>query len=464
MGLKELLGFGSVNKQIPLGQPAQRNNNAQFFNGVFSVARNNPVWLNVSNQLKIAEIYDTNPVLNAVVTLGANYMGNARVKIRDVKTGEIITQDSLSANTGIRDKEIVAKAFRIIDNPNPMMSRWEFLQSYIATKWVFGNAFFYGNAGGVEVNIKNIETLWNVWPQYMSAVLTGSYFSATTQEEIIQEWIWGTNGFNNETKWKPQEILHRKDKNLSINCQKDIVFGKSRVESLMRPLSNISLAYESENNVMADRGARLIITAGKDDAGVVPIMPNDKKKLKEEFRNYGLQDGQSQALIAEGVVNITAVDQDIRKLGIFETIATDALAVANTFNTPYELVRYNLTGSTFENQNQAEKRMYQNVIIPEFTDLLSDLTNWLKLRDFGYEYVADFSHIAVLQEDAKDKAQANRQTSAYYKELFLSNGCTLNEWRQAIGLNSSDGYGDKRLSEMDDKEVAIILNRNISGD
>jgi phage portal protein BeeE len=298
----------------------------------------------------------------------------------------------------------------------------------------------------------------------MSAVLTGSYFSATTQEEIIQEWIWGTNGFNNETKWKPQEILHRKDKNLSINCQKDIVFGKSRVESLMRPLSNISLAYESENNVMADRGARLIITAGKDDAGVVPIMPNDKKKLKEEFRNYGLQDGQSQALIAEGVVNITAVDQDIRKLGIFETIATDALAVANTFNTPYELVRYNLTGSTFENQNQAEKRMYQNVIIPEFTDLLSDLTNWLKLRDFGYEYVVDFSHIAVLQEDAKNKAQANRQTSAYYKELFLSNGCTLNEWRQAIGLNSSDGYGDKRLSEMDDKEVAIILNRNISGD
>lgn len=433
----------SASKQIPF-QGTQTN----ALRRIFTINTNQPIWINTTSMLEIAKIFNTNPVLYSIITTGANYMANGRVNIRNIKNGELITRDNARYDEALKKDNVVQKSFNLFDKPNPLSSKWEFLTNYLVTKWLFGNAFVYGNSPFERVDITTVETMWNVWPQYMSAILTGKYFSATKTDDIIKQWIWGLNGLGTNTKWRPDEIMHRKDVNISIDRQEDIVFGRSRVEALNRPLSNISLAYESENNVMSDRGARLIMTAGKDDAGIVPITPNDKKRLQESFREYGLKDNQEQALIAEGVVNVTAVDQDIRKLGIFETIATDAMSVANAYKIAHDIVRYNLTGSTFENQNQAEKRTYQNAIIPEFNDFINDMNDWLKLRDYGWEYVPDWSHISVLQEDRREHAAANNLTNKAMMDAFNRGAITYNTWLTAIGLPEDDVFGDKRIWDL----------------
>ena len=446
--------------QIPTNTPRKVQNYSQF-NGVFYLNQNTPIWINTSNLVEIGRQFETNPVLYSVITTGANYIANGRVKLRDVSNGEIITQDNARFNTNLKNNQIIQKAFSLINNPNPLNSRWEFMQNYLVNKWLFGNAFIYANNSMMETNIKNVAALWNIWPQYMSVVLTGQYFSALNQEDIIKEWVWGTNAFNKNSAWKPSEILHRKDVNISISKQEDIIFGKSRIEALNKPLSNIKLAYESENNIMQARGARYIVSSGKDDSGTVPIQPKDKKRILDDLaKDYGLADGQSQAMVVTGLTNITPIDQDIRKLGIFETIATDSMAVSNAYHIPHDIIKYNLTGSTFDNQDAAEKRAYQNAVMPEYDDLINDLNDFLLMRDFGYEYIPDWSAVPILQEDIKEKALANRQISQYYKELFMANGCTLNEWRIAVGLNE-ETWGGKRMSEMDESEVSVILNRPI---
>jgi len=430
---------------------------------IFTINTNQPIWINTTTMLEIAKIFNTNPVLYSVITTGANYLANGKVNLKNIKTGEIITRDNVLLNQSLKSNNIITKSFDLFDHPNPLFSRWEFLTNYLVTKWLFGNAFIYGNSPLERFDITTVGTMWNVWPQYMSAVLTGKYFSATNTNDIIKEWVWGLNGLGTNTKWKPEEILHRKDVNISIDRQEDIVFGRSRVEALNRPLSNISLAYEGENNVLNNMGARFIVTAGKDDAGVVPIGPTEKKNIQAAFDEYGLKDNQKQALIAEGVVNVTTVDQDIRKLGIFETIATDAMSIANAYKIAHDVVRYNLTGSTFENQEQAEKRTYQNAIIPEFNDFINDLNDWLKLRNYGWEYVPDWSHISVLQEDKREQASANSLINKSMMEAFNRGAITYNTWLNAIGLPDDKQIGDNRIWDLTPEQLSALgINMNKS--
>lgn len=414
-----------------------------------------PIWINTAVLENIAREFEENPVLFSVITTGANYLSNGKVKLKNVRTGDIITYEDALFNPDFQNDRTIQKAFGIFNKPNPLISRWEFLQNYLCTKWLFGNSFIYANAGVSMVNLQTVQALWNIWPQYMNVTLKGQYFSATEVDDVIKEWNWGLAGYL-ESTWRPDEILHRKEVNVRIQQNEDLIYGTSRVRPLTKPLSNIKIAYESENNVLQNRGARLLVTAGKDDNGVVPIDVKERKKLQKQFNEYGLADNQMQAIISEGFVDVKTIDQDIRKLGIFETISTDALSVANAYKVPFDLVRYNLTGSTFENQNAAEKRFYQNVIIPEFEDLLLDLNNFLKMSDSGYIFVPDFSHIAVLQEDEKSKATALNVTNTAMEKAFSKGAINYNTWLKAIGQPANDEIGEFHVWDLTPEQKQAI--------
>jgi len=410
------------------------------------------------NYTALENEYGKNPVLAAVINLKADYLSNASISVKDVKTGEIITNKDYKRNKSI--DPIVKEMFRIINNPNPLESTKEFLSILSIFKDVFGNSYIYGNSATDSVNIRDIGHMWSVWPQYMKPVLGGKYFDAYELESILKGWEWQWGQYKKD--FNTNEILHRKEPNVRLKTTNDLVLGESRQISLYWPLTNIDVAYESRNAIAMDRGMRAIIASTNKDGnlGSVPMDDEEKREVQEDLvgdDGYGFRLGQKQFMVTRQNVSVHTIDQDVRKLGLLNEIASDAMIVAERYGVPEILIKLYLKGATFENQESSERRMYQNTTIPEANDLMEDLNVWLKTRDFGYEYIISFDHIPVLQENLKDRSEINKNINTVQKELFFAGAITYNEWMQRLGYNAIDeAWAKKRITEMSEEEIKII--------
>ncbi|WP_159522849.1 phage portal protein [Sunxiuqinia indica] len=413
-----------------------------------------PMFTRLGTMTQLEKEYCENPVLASVINLKADYASNARIYVRDIRNGEIFTDKIYRESKGV-DK-IVQKMFRLKNNPNPVQSTKEFLALASIFKDVFGNGYTYANSGTDDINIKDVEYLWHVWSQFMIPDITGKYFDRTSKEGIIRKWEFVRGVYTKE--FHPDEILHRKEPNVRFTRSTDMVLGQSRQESLSWALSNIKIAYESRNVIARERGMRAIISSAQADgvAGTMPMDDTEKEEVQESLKTeYGFMEGQSQFMVTKNNINVHHIDQDVRKLGLLNEIASDAMIVCSRYNVPETLVKLYMKGATFENQDTAERRMYQNTTIPEEEDRWEDINNWLKCRDFNYEYIVSFDHIPVLQKNEKDKAETNKFVSAQYKEMFFAGACTYNDWIQAVGLPATS-WGNKRITEMSMDEIQKI--------
>lgn len=343
-------------------------------------------------------------------------------------------------------KAIPAKIYKLLNNPNVMQKRWEFLQQRKIFREVCGNTMTYGNAGfGMKPDINTIAALWNVWPQYMEFMLTGKYFDAIEKTDVIKGWQFSYGDF--KRPFNTDEILHQNNPNIDPTA--GLIFGTPTAFSLIQPLSNIDMAYESKNVIMQNRGMRAIFTSDKGDAsGKIPMTPAEKIEVQGEIKNYGALEGQKQFLFSNMPIKVTPIDQDVRKLGLSSDIAENAMLVCHAFGVPEILLKLYLSGATFENQESSLRRLYQGALIPESQDDIIGLNSFLGLDDTEWYIDASFDHVPCLQESEKLKAETNKTTSETAVQEFMKNLITLDEYRTRMG------YGPMPVVEVDPNKPA----------
>lgn len=447
MGLFEKIVSGTLfrkGQKFP-DRPTSYGVTQPFIN--YLVFDNTPHWVNLQGMWHWLERYQINPVLNACIQLKVRESGNKRIVVKNRRTGQIEPR-----STG---KSIPKKCYQLFDNPNPLQSTKEFFQQRKAYEQIFGNKFTYANTtlGFQGIAIERVSALWNVPPYAMQYKLTGKYFSATTINDIIKGWKFEYG--NHKQEWEPWEVLHQNNPNLDI--RDGLIFGRPVQASLSRPLSNIEMSYESRNVLMKNRGMRAIISSGKSDAsGSVALQPTEKEELQKEIEKYGMLENQFQFLLTNQPVNVTIVDQDVRKLGLFEEITTDGLIVANAHGVPDVLLKLDMNGATYENQEASVRRLYQGTLIPEDEEDFAGLNKFLGLTETEWEVCASYDHIPFLQANKKEEAESRRAKSSYMKDLFMAGAVTHNEWLQEIGLNAYPD-GDKRIWDFTPDQIAIIV-------
>jgi len=425
----------------------------------------NPKFYEYNKPELLESEYVKNPVLSTAVDLRASYLSNAQFNVRDLRNGELITYKDFKKSNA---KDIyLRKMFRLMYNPNPLQSRMEFLILVSSMHDVFGNSFIRANSATKDINIRDVGTLFSIYPQYMTPKVTGRYWDAVEEKDIIRKWVWKWRG--KEQDFGVDEILHRKEPNIQFNKPEDLVLGQSKIISLSVPLSNIRIAYESRNVIAKERGMRGIIASDVKDVtmGSVALQDDEKEQVQKDFKDgYGFREGQNQFYITGMPVKYYAVEQDVKKLGLLDEIASDAQIVYNKFGIPEVLGKLYLEGATFENQESSERRMYQNTTIPFAEDYANDINDWLKTRDFNYEYEVSFNHLPVLQQSYKDKAIADKNITVVMSKLFFSGGCTYNDWLVALRMEKvNEAWADKRITELSEREIMIItgnfnLNKN----
>ena len=421
----------------------------------FVIYNNRPSYIDISTVRAYFDIYISNPVFYSAVNIIAKAESNVKIEVWNKKTEQV---EPISTT-----QKIPQKIYQLFANPNPIQSKRELFYQKSIFYNVAGNSYLYGNApDNFKFDISSVQTLVNAWPQYMTYILAGGYFDALEISDIIKKWVF--DAFNFKREFKPEEILHQNYPNTdfqthNFGSKTGVISGTSVIESLKVPLSNIMLAYESRNVIIKNRGMRAIMSSAKGDGtGKVPLLPDDKKKVQDEMREYGTLEDQNQFLLTSMPLNVDVIDQDVRKLGLFEEIVDDATAVANTMNIPPDLFKWALKGITYENQDASMKRLYTDNIIPRVDEDFNALNVWLGLNETEWQVRGSFEHLPILQADKEKAARANRQRSAYMKELFMSGAVTHNQWLTELGLETYEG-GDKRIWEFNPLQLDVILNR-----
>jgi hypothetical protein len=361
----------------------------------------------------------------------------------------------------VSDKSLVennAYMNKLFATPNPLQNWAQLIYQNQCYELVTGESFMYANAPDVlAFNYRNISTLVNMPSEdvqiQQQPIL--KLLSATVIEDLIKSYIL-PNASQGMTEIAPQKVMFNKCtslKGVDMNIQ-----GRSPALSAEKAISNLVAVYEARNVIYVNRGALVIISSAKSDAdGNKAFTAPEKKEVSDEFNKYGLTKGKKPFLVTNQAISATSISATIKDMEPFRETIADAEVIFGVYDVPTELMPRS-EGNTYENQKQAEKRLYTKVIIPRAKSLAQSLTTFLKLNEAGLYIDVDFSHVPALQQDLKEKADVDWRNNETYRVKFSHGVCTLNDWRVAfkqLPVTGNKIY-DKLVFEMDNTELKLV--------
>ncbi len=323
---------------------------------------------------------------------------------------------------------------KLFTRPNPLQS-WKTLEAALVIDYlIFGYAVMIPRKpNGFTENIDTYQ-LWRIPPTYIEFEESEALYYETGGKIINRVFI-TYKGKRTEIK-NINDIVIIRDTTPNFSS---MWVPESRTRALEYPINNVIGAYQSRNVLIANRGPLYVVSSGKLDAdGPKSLTTKEADDIKKQFKdNYGLMDNQSTAIITAATAKVDTIGFDMKQLGLHEETRESAIAIANGYNHPPFLL--GLTDSTFNNQNEAKKGLYEGQIIPMAETFYEQLAQWFDVSKYNIVIEKDYKHLAILQEDAQKSADARYKRNQAFLIEFQNNLMTLDRWRE---LNNEDTMPD----------------------
>jgi phage portal protein BeeE len=414
-----------------------------------------PSWLSLSNPTQFRKAVSENPVLSGCISILAQAAANGEKYLVDVN-GKIINWSS-------KKPAVQAARKLFVDRPNPMQSPFEFNYERYYYLPTFGNNYVYmNNPSSLATDILTVKTMMNLNSEFVEVKQTGKLFDQIELSGIIQEYA--LTSYEPKKIFSPNNIIHFNEVNTSgIGSS---IMGSSRLQSLSLPIENTQLAFEAMNVILKSRGMQGIIkTASKDGQGT-SILPNSKvmEEVQSKLKNgYGILDNQRQFLVVNADIEYIKTIMNSEELGIYKEFQNNAMIISNGLGIPPELYKISVQGSTFNNQSQYVKSLYQDRVIPMVVNDDKIFTDRLRLRDYGLELRTSFEHVPALQESFKEEASALNMNVRSAELAYNNNTIKWNKYLEIIGEDSIGAEGDVYKFERDLVTTPKLENSNQDG-
>jgi len=386
-----------------------------------------PAWLKLSNAADLREAVESNPVLYGTTMIISQSAANGKKYLVDNKGNEVSWDSNKAAVKAARQL--------FVDNPNPIQSQSEYTAERYYMLPTFGNNYVQMlNGSSFDTDILTTKTLMNLNSEFVEPKQTGKIFDQISLEGIVSEYA--LTNYNPVKIFETRNIIHFNE--LNVSGVGNSIMGTSRHTSLSLPIENVQKDFEAMNVILKSKGMQGIIkTSSKDGMGTqTPVKPAIKNEIDTKFANeYGLLSGQKQFLIVNADIEFIKTILNPEEMGIYKDMVANAMIICNVVGVPYDLFKLNAEGTTFENQIQAERRMYQSRIIPMVNNDDQIYTQRLKLRNYGLELRTSFDHIACLQENFKEEAMALNMNVRSAEASYNNNIITWNEY---LGIMDKD--------------------------
>lgn len=380
------------------------------------------------------------PVISiASCVAGGNYV------LKDSKTDAIIYDN--------------ARINKFLSKPYPLYTFQQMVLLLECYQMVTGRAYLYGSLG-LEALAKNRWKFcdsYSVLPSQNTSVVMQPSPKLLTAESItdIIKCYKVSNGYQN-LQIEPSDIMPMTE--VSLSFDKSCIEGKSRLLSAKYPVCNLIASYEARNAIYIKRGALGALVSKKSDAaGTMPLTPSEKERLRKDYEDtYGVTGGKHPIMITDVPTDFIRMAMSIEEMKPFDEHLEDALQIAGVFGYPPDLIPRK-DKSTFANQNNSEKSLYNNVVIPRAKQLVQSLNEFLGLENSGMYLAVDFNHVSVLQPDRKEAAEVDRSITDTCKTNFGNGIITLNDWIAKLGgERKKEPIYNKYVYDMDSLELSRI--------
>lgn len=310
----------------------------------------------------------------------------------------------------------------LLNKPNPMQSRADFIENVVAFYVLDGNSYIEANKGALDGQTLPLE-LWADRPDKMKIIPGPKGYPAAYQ--------FAANGI---------ERLFKVD---MVNMKSDILhwktfhplndwYGMSPLEAAMLSLDQ-NLAGQRWNLALLQNSATPsgVLQVKVSDANPRGEITDDQyKRMRADFEtNYQGIQNTGKPMIIEGGLSWSQMSLNPRDLDYTKGKEVTATDIALAFGVPGELL--GLGDKTFNNYREARLALYEETVLPTMDGLKGSLNGWLTPAfGDGLELDYDKDDIEVLQWKREQK----------YTSLSSANFLTQNEKREAVGHEAAEGW------------------------
>lgn len=334
------------------------------------------------------------------------------------------------------------KMRKLFNNPNPLQSGKQFeAQNYIYQQ-LCGFAIVLAIKPFGFTDMVDTVSLWNLPPQLLEIKQKRFKPLGITKVSDIIESVYLVYE-NERTELNIDDLIIIRDFVPSFGSP---IIPDSRIKSVAMPINNVIGAYESRNILINNRGPQYVISSNKtDESGNIAMMPAEKEQIQRDFMRYGIRRGQWKQIITQSNINVATLGFPTKDLMLFEEIEGSTMTICDVFGYPYRLMAAEKSAS-YNDVSEFKKMLYQDTIVPEGESIYEQYDAAFKLSKYNLNISKDYSHIAALQADAVQMANARKARNEALEKEYRYDGITLNRWRE---LNDEDPIagGDMYFSE-----------------
>lgn len=400
-------GWNNILKYLGFGGDVRKGNHFFSFGG-------ETFYFDLDCEEDYLRAYNYCPPLKSIIGKRAKAFNNGNIELINKNTGNYATG---SANFFLSK----------LEQPNILQSKKQFFSQQNHYIDIFGYCpYIVLRPSGMT---DEISSIWNIPPWLFDIEYSGKWLKQTKLKEVYKEFSIYWNGQKDVLDYDSVKFIF--DDGIGTEIDTNLTIPDSRLKGLDYPVSNIVAAYKSRNTLITKRGAIGILSNdSKDQAGVVPLLDGQKEALQADMQRYGLTGQQFQMIVTDAALKWQQMGFSTKDLMLFEEIQDDIYRLCDAYGWPAELVAQK-DGVTFDNKKEATKAVYRDTIIPEGQSRISQFGKGI-LPD-NLELRLDFSDVEVLQEDAKNKAEARKALNEALQLEYNAGLITKNMWLKELG-------------------------------
>lgn len=322
---------------------------------------------------------------------------------------------------------------KLFSQPNPLVSFKDFVYQSVCYEILVGRQlWFFNRPKTLAKDYKNIIGWWNIPSHEVTVDMKKGFdpYTATSISDFVNEYQLSMNG----------GIRHFNVDEILPICHFDLRNGhdlnkvKSHLSGAEKAIRNLIPVYEARGIIYIKRGAMgLWVSKKSDNSGLIALTPKEAKDAAAQVNaDYGLTNNKATIGVTSVPVEFIKTSMSIAEMQPFEETLADAVAIYKVLRVPRHLVP-SKDNSTFANADADMKSFYTDVIIPWAKRYAESWTNYMKLSDFKRYIYPDYSHIEVLTDNRRQKAQYDAIEGNTYLQRWQNGACSLNDWITANG-------------------------------
>ena len=303
---------------------------------------------------------------------------------------------------------------QVLKRPNPEQSFSTWLQEVIAFGKLTGNRYIYGISPETGPNQGKFKQLY-VMPSQLVEIVSGGLMDPVQAYKII---------YNSEYYIAPENMCHIKDFNPDYNSAGSNLYGQSPLRAGLRVMMSNNEAVTTGLKYLQNQTSRGMLVS-KDGT----INETQAQALKDKFRKTYQGAGNAGDIIITpkdlSWVNFGLTASDLSLIEQYNGTVKD---LCNIYNIPVQLLN-NTDASTYNNQKEAKKALYQNAVIPELIKIRDELNRWL-VPQYGDDLYFDFDFTAISELQEEVDKLVTQMAAAWW--------ITPNEKREAMNYGKDD--------------------------